>query len=258
MKRTKCRGSASVWWLAGLVTAMALAVAGTYYLHYVEPAEPVCNGGIPDRDDTSSSKQYKQQLAEAAARHFQQARDHVPQVVETLTSLKTTAYITMLLAKDKVTDGTSARDHILEILEEPIIKCCDEAVAVYGSQLNHDILQEHLTSANLIHASGMLYSAGALTLEAVFLKTTIKAFYHVCHATIARLSGSYGTGAAAAVVDGPFPFGDLIGVVIATGGTALCVSDLIDAQDELTENLTHMLYEGIDAAEDACRRGVGL
>lgn len=258
MKRTKCRGSASVWWLAGLVTAMALAVAGTYYFHYLEPAEAVCDDVHPNRDDTSSSKQYKQQLAEAAARHFQQARDHVPQVVETLTSLKTTAYITMLLAKDKVTDGTSARDHILEILEEPIIKCCDEAVAVYGSQLNHDILQEHLTSANLIHASGMLYSAGALTLEAVFLKTTIKAFHHVCHAIIARLSGSYGAAAATAVADGPFPFGDLIGVVIATGGTALCVSDLIDAQDELTENLTHMLYEGIDAAEDACRRGVGL
>lgn len=254
MKRTKCRGSASVWWLAGLVVAMALSIAGTYYFTHTKVQELLL-GSMRSKSETARQKKL---IAERAAKHFREARERVPQVVKHLTSLKATTIITVLLAKDKITGGTSAQDYIIKVLEDPIIKCCNAGAVIYSSHLNPEVLQEHFSSVNLVHASGTLYSTCALMLEAAFLKSTMNAFGNVCGALITRLNRIYGVGAVAAISDGPFPWGDLIGVVLATGGTALCISDLIEAQNALKENLPYVLYEGIDAVENACKRGIGL
>lgn len=71
--------------------------------------------------------------------------------------------------------------------------------------------------------------------------------------TTAAVSGT------AAVVDGPCPFGDILGVVIAIGGAAWTACDIYDAYTQIRNELPKSLKDGIDetlcvAEESALKR----
>ena len=72
----------------------------------------------------------------------------------------------------------------------------------------------------------------------------------------ARLAASCGIGTAAALADGPFPFGDAVGVVLAAGGTAWCLIDLKQNCAQLPWELTAALHQDILAFHETCRRSV--
>ena len=69
-------------------------------------------------------------------------------------------------------------------------------------------------------------------------------------------AGPGGIGAAAALADGPFPFGDAVGVVLAAGGTAWCLIDLKQICAQLPWELTAALHQDILEFHEACRRSV--
>ena len=102
--------------------------------------------------------------------------------------------------------------------------------------------------------SWLLPMLRGLMLEAVFMKSTIKAFTSVLGAISSRLAAAYGTGAACAVADGPFPIGDTIAVLLATGGTAWCAYDLWQAKSQLHSELTAVLLQSIDNCREASRK----
>ena len=55
-----------------------------------------------------------------------------------------------------------------------------------------------------------------------------------------------GSGAALAVADGPLPVGDMLGVALAVGGTALSIHDLKTVQRQLPGALTEALRRSVE------------
>ena len=70
---------------------------------------------------------------------------------------------------------------------------------------------------------------------------------------VAQLSATFGSGAACAAADGPFPFGDAVAVVLAAGGTAWSSYDLYEARKHLPAELTALLQAVIRDLQEACR-----
>ena len=93
-----------------------------------------------------------------------------------------------------------------------------------------------------------------LVFEAAFLKQTISALTSTLGGIVARLSATFGSGAACAAADGPFPFGDAVAVVLAAGGTAWSSYDLYEARKHLPAELTALLKQVISDCQEACRR----
>ena len=73
---------------------------------------------------------------------------------------------------------------------------------------------------------------------------------------VARLSATFGSGAVCAAADGPYPFGDVVAVVLAAGGTAWSTYDLYEARKHLPAELTALLLSVIRDCQEACRKEV--
>ena len=112
------------------------------------------------------------------------------------------------------------QDYLTSILEQPIITPCRRGAAVYGCDFNSAGFLDNLKVVNADYAEIEAYALGGLALEAAFLKQTISALTSTLGGIVARLSATFGSGAACAASDGPFPFGDAVAVVLAAGGTA--------------------------------------
>lgn len=76
----------------------------------------------------------------------------------------------------------------------------------------------------------------------------------VLGAIAARMAGSMAAGAACSLADGPFPIGDLIGVIIAGVGTAWSISDLAQINKTLPRDLTATLNAAIEDCRNSCRK----
>ncbi len=153
-----------------------------------------------------------------------------------------TAYRADLLLKAReFKDFTSG----LKVLDSETIKDVNDRLSVFDSQAKEMATKTVFTSIGVV-------------MEAVFLKSTIAAAKTVgkrviapfLAKTVARLSASYAAGAGAAVADGPFPVGDVVGVMLAVGGTAWMAYDIYKLMDvlpnELERNLCAFVNE-IDA-----------
>ena len=98
-----------------------------------------------------------------------------------------------------------------------------------------------------------LYASGGLALEAAFLKTTLKSVQCVIGPIAGKIATKFGTGAALAAADGPFPFGDAVGVVLAVGGTAWSVHDLLALRRDLPSSISAALRQAIQEYWKQCR-----
>ncbi len=223
--------------LVRLLAALSLGVIGSCSLRAV----PVL---VADIDDLDAKAQP----------HFDEARRNIPAVVEKLTEIGATCRLCGLMVRDKLTGAHETQEYLTSILEKPIIMPCRMGAEVYGCDFNSAGFLDNLKALNADYAEIEAYALGGLALEAVFLKQTIAALTSTLGGIVARLSATFGSGAACAAADGPFPFGDAVAVVLAAGGTAWSSYDLYEARKRLPAELTALLKQVISDCQAACRR----
>ena len=236
--------SGRTYFFAGLLFVLILGACGYWMLH----KEQILVGNTAPR---------KPDIAVLDARakpHFDRAKQNIPAVVEELTSYGSMVKFCYLASCDKLSGGNRAQEYLASVINARIIDPCREGAKVYGCDVNPASFQKHIAELNSDAVVASAYAASGLMLEAVFLKSTIKAFTSVPGAISSRLAAAYGTGAACAVADGPFPIGDTIAVLLATGGTAWCAYDLWQAKAQLHSELTTVLLQSIDNCREASRK----
>ncbi|MCX7698034.1 MAG: hypothetical protein N2114_01015 [Candidatus Goldbacteria bacterium] len=214
---------------------------------------------------------------------FSQAQANIPYVIQKLAGFKGCATIAYFMAKDKVDHGSETEKFITEIIGqyiiEPSLKGVKESqiiIAKLNEQLakNYTDMAVELASTsktviqnsgynpskNLVDfinklnpipektteiAIGTLSSAFGIALEGVFIKSTISAAQRVLGSIAARTSTTVLASLAAAAADGPIPIGDIIGLIIATGGAVWTAYDLYKAQYVLKNEITDTLENSI-------------
>ena len=222
----------------GLVTALSLGILGSCSLRAV----PVLVADIGSLDAKAQP-------------YFNEARANIPAVVEKLTEIGSTCRLCGLMVRDKLTGAHETQEYLASVLEKPIITLCRMGAEVYGLDFNSAGFLDHLKAVNADYAEIEAYALGGLALEAAFLKQTIAALTSTLGGIVARLSATFGSGAACAAADGPFPFGDAVAVVLAAGGTAWSSYDLYEARKHLPAELTALLKQVINDCQEACRKG---
>ncbi len=183
---------------------------------------------------------------------FEEAQRNVPAAVAKLTEMKTMLKLCWYEFPGK-TDDLESHALIQLILEKPIFEPCRKGAAVYGCAINKGAASGSIAEIGKSAVVTTLYSAGGLGLEAVFMRSTLKSMKTILKAASARLSRFLGAGAACAATDGPFPFGDTIGVTLAVGGTWLCISDLKAVQRDMAGALEEAIRQAIDEYWKQCR-----
>ena len=224
--------------LAGLLAALSLGVIGSCSLRAV----PVL---VADIDELDAKAQP----------HFDEARRNIPVVVEKMTEIGATCRLCGLMVRDKLTGAHETQEYLASVLEKPIVTPCRKGAEVYGCGFNSAGFLDNLKAVNADYAEIEAYALGGLALEAAFLKQTIAALTSTLGGIVTRLSAMFGSGAACAAADGPFPFGDAVAVVLAAGGTAWSSYDLYEARKRLPAELTVLLKQVISDCQEACRKG---
>ena len=222
----------------GLLAALSLGILGSCSLRAV----PVL---VADIDELDAKAQP----------YFDEARRNVPAVVEKMTEIGATCRLCGLMVRDKLTGAHETQEYLASVLEKPIITPCRKGAEVYGCDFSTPGFLDNLKAVNADYAEIEAYALGGLALEAVFLKQTIAALTSTLGGIVARLSATFGSGAACAAADGPFPFGDAVAVVLAAGGTAWSSYDLYEARKRLPAELTVLLKQVISDCQEACRKG---
>ena len=224
---------------AGLLAALALGGIGSCSLQHV----PVPLAEI-ERMDAKAQP------------HFKEARQNIPAVVEQMTEIGATCRLCWLMARDKLAGTHETQEYLASVLNSLIIEPCRRGAKVYGCDFNSTGFLNALKSINADYAEIEAYAVSGLAIEAIFLKQTIAALSSTLGSIVARLSTTFGSGAACAAADGPFPFGDALAVVLAAGGTAWSGYDLWKAREQLSTELTAMLKQVINDCQAACRMEV--
>ena len=228
----------------GLTAALALGIIGSccYHRH-------------PGAVTTSNPRQISRiaMLDAQAKPHFDEARRNIPSIVEQMTEIGTTCNLCWLMARDKLVGTSKTQEYLNSILEKPIIELCRKGAKVYGCDFNSTGFLNALKSINADYAEVEAYAVSGLAIESLFLKQTIAALTSTFGGIVARLSATFGSGAACAAADGPFPFGDAVAVVLVAGGTAWSGYDLYEARKHLPVELTAMLKQAIRDCQAACR-----
>ena len=178
--------------IAGLLAALVLGVIGSCSLRAV----PVLQADI-DHLDTKAKP------------YFDEARRNIPVVVKKLTEIDATCRLCGLMVRDKLTGAQETQEYLASVLEKPIITPCRKGVKVYGLDFKSDSFLDSLAEVNADYAEIEAYAISGLTINAVFLKQTIAVLTSTLGSIVARLSTTFGSGAACAAVDGPFPFGEI-------------------------------------------------
>lgn len=233
-------------WLSGLTLVLALGVAGTYQFRQQTRIAAVRTG-------TRTSR--LSELERKAKPYLKEAQDAVPAVASDLATFRSMSRFCRLLAQDKLFGTQTAQEFLAEKLR-PVTSPCRRIAGLYGATSLPGLLQRDIRDIAKGHAYASLCAAGGLGLELVFLKTTLRSLAGVTASLSARLAASCGIGTAAALADGPFPFGDAVGVVLAAGGTAWCLIDLKQICAQLPMELTAALHQDILEFHEACRRSV--
>lgn len=253
MPHKKLRPPGRGLFLAGLTLVLVLAGAATYYRCSRLKQGAVTLIGEPDQDRIRLLEQ------DAKARSFfDEARSKVASAVEQLSGFKNTLHLTYLMVKDKITGTTEAADHVGAVLRSTVLGPCADAIRSYDLDFNSEALLEQMSAICENSSTRILYAGSALGIEGLTLRSTLAAIGNTLSAVVARLSAAWSGALGCAAADGPFPFGDMLGGLLAVGGTVWSTSELTDAAEDLPAVLTETLNSNIDACQSACRKEVGL
>ena len=223
--------------LAGLFAALVLAGASLIPRHPPEEKQQ-----LPSPEE----------LDRLAKPHFDRAAANVPAAAQELSSAGNLAFLAYLM----VWRPDSVQPYLETVLDRPILQPCRAGARVYGFDLNTAAFLSGLKNAEAEYADASLQAAGGLVLESLFLKPTLAAFLRVTGSCTALLTGSWGSGAACAAVDGPLLICDIAGLMIAAGGTVMCGYELWQARITLPQELSAGLYRAIQECRELCRKEV--
>ncbi len=228
-------------------------------------------------------EQFKASLAGATSSDYAAAKGNVEPVITTLTGLGCCFKLSYKFAKDQVMKTKDADAAINEVINSRITGYCvnanRQAETLLGQFRNQStaasnqyrtemmqILQapEFSGKPDLRALSGQLEAMqqnGALIkniavassldstclgldiVVAVAARETLK---RVLSAVVSKLATTAGISTGCAVADGPLPFGDAAGAVIAVGGLGWSAYDLYQARKVLPDKLRASMNESID------------
>ena len=229
-------GFGGAFCLVGLLAALSLGVIGSCSLQHV----PVPIAEI-ERMDAKAQP------------YFDEAQRNIPSVVEHLTGTTALFRFCGLMARDKLKGTRETQEYLTSVLNSPIIEPCRRGACVYGCDFETAGFLNSLKAVNTDYAVIKAYAIGGLAIEALFLKKTLASLGSVLGSVVSRLTAAFGGGTACAAADGPLPVGDIVGIVLATGGTAWCGYDLWKAREQLPVELTALLKQAINDCQAACR-----
>lgn len=223
--------------IAGLLAALVLAGASLIPRHPPEEKQQ-----LPSPEE----------LDRLAKPHFDRAAANVPAAAQELSSAGNLAFLAYLM----VWRPDSVQPYLETVLDRPILQPCRAGARVYGFDLNTAAFLSGLKNAEAEYADASLQAAGGLVLESLFLKPTLAAFLRVTGSCTALLTGSWGSGAACAAVDGPLLICDIAGLMMAAGGTVMCGYELWQARITLPQELSAVLHQSILECRELCRKEV--
>ena len=235
MKTLKSLGL--VVFYAGLGTALVLGICGI----------PSLTRG---RAITQTSLN---ELDRKARPYFEEAERNVPRVVSELGGTKAFLNLCGLAVIDKITGSNKAERKIAAAIETPILAPCRKGAAVYRCGINGNLAQGNLADVHSSAMTSALYASGGLALEAIFLRPTMKAFQRIIGPIIGKIAAKVGAGATCAAADGPLPIGDIVGVILAVGGSAWSVHDLLVLRKDFPKAISDALNQAIQEYWRQCR-----
>ena len=251
MKKQLKKWSGRTLVYAGLSAALVLGIIGSFYCvvkhHSVPPAV------VPEQQQ---KKVDIEKLDAKAKPHFKAAEQNIHSVVKKITKSKNLWKLSWYMAQDKISGTDKARHFLNSYLDDAIIAPCRAGARVYGCDFDSDGFLKMMRDVNADYAATKAYAIGSLSIEALFLRKTIASFYTILGSVIGRFAASCGSGTALAAADGPLPFGDLVGVALAAGGTAWSVYDINKASKQLPSELEAMLKQAVHDCQAACRMEV--
>ena len=229
---------------AGLTAALALGIIGScYYLRQ------------PGAVTTSNPRQINRiaMLDAQAKPHFDEARRNIPSVVDQMTGTGALCKLCWLMSRDKITGSHKTQDYLEFMLNGPIVGPCRAGAKVYGCDISSAGFVNSVKAINSDYALTGAYALTGLSIEALFLKKTIASLRTVLGKIVARLAASYRGGTACAAADGPLPIGDIIGIVMAAGGTVWSAYDLYQVKTQFGPEMKNLLQQSVQECQAACR-----
>ena len=225
--------------LAGLALAVLLAAAGMRSSRTTTK--------LPGKTTSIS------ELDRRAQPFFEEAEKSIPNVVSELSG--TQAFLNMcgLAVVDKISGSNKMEQKLASVIDGPILAPCRKGAAVYGCNINPVLARGYLSGLHRDAMTSALYASGGVALEAAFLKTTLKSVQCVIGPIAGKIAAKFGTGATLAVADGPLPIGDTIGVILAVGGSAWSVHDLLALRRDLPGAISAALRQAIQEYWKQCR-----
>ncbi len=190
-------------------------------------------------------------LDSRARPHIEAAQAAIPVAVSRICEHR--MHLFKLLLSDKLTGGKKAQTFIAGVIGPTIVEPLGKAAAVYACATNANAAVDLATEAAMDSLTSQLYAASSLAMEAILLKSIIQSARNTIASCVPRLAASWGAAGTCAVADGPLPIGDIIGLVLAAGGTALSLHDIHRACAMLPSNLTASLEEAVAATVAQCR-----
>ena len=88
-----------------------------------------------------------------------------------------------------------------------------------------------------------LLTAIGTAMEALFIKSTYECVRKLTLPIVKRLAASWAVGGVSGITDGPLPVMDIVGAVIAVGGTAWTAYDVYQIASVLPKQLEHEVFE---------------
>jgi len=226
---------------AGLSAALVLGVIGYCTMKH-RPTPP------------APKKVVNIEVLDAKAKpHFDEANRNIHSVVKKMTKSKNLWKLSWYMAQDKMSGSHKARHFLDSFLDDTIIAPCRAGARVYGCDFDSDGFLKMMRDVNADYAVTKAYAIGSLSIEALFLHKTLASLYTILGSVVGRLAVSAGSGTTLAAADGPLPFGDILGVVLAAGGTAWSYYDINKASKQLPKELEALLQQSVRECQDACR-----
>ena len=221
-------------------------------------------------------------------------RANVDQILSQLASFKGASHLAFLMTRDKVTGSTEmpkyVDDHIRPKIADPLVDLLsktegrllifEDQLATQATELSTEIIAYAGTldfppddkPEAILHEFQIQQQAFLVTLSeistrtaggtigagltAVFAKVTITMARNVLGHIAGRMATATGVGATASILDGPFPFGEAILVVLEVGGAAWSSYDIYKAQGILKRDLRQQLNDSIDDAREDIRGSI--
>lgn len=279
-----------------LLTALGIwrVIDSGAYVWVVNPSRARTIAGIRDKYDEAVNRHleaFRADVDATATEQFGRVRGNVPRVAEKFGTFSKCAALAKAIVFDKLGGGNRTENEIKEDLEVGYYQglyAANDAVAgclgrlkdnlVQESRVFHAEIEKELASEQLLGdeeyrklletcgeriesvkrdlTAAQLDAGISVAIETLCIRQTVKTVAGILGRAALRQAGTMAAGAGAACVDGPFPFGDIIGGIAVAGCTAWTAWDVYKATKVMPQRLSGTLSQSVDECERHCREEV--